>query len=375
MARFLILLLVTAGCGHGQAANDVRSTSDAAHNITDATQRVSDSDASGQSDGGQCLLDCETLDAPPMNPAAPKDLAALVQAHRMAEDLAFLAQPRPPASAHWQAVQDECANQFAALGFEVLIEPFDLENHQGVNVIGLKPGTTLPQERVYISAHYDHIAECDGADDNASGVAGVFESARALAHADYERTLAVACWDLEELGLKGSRAHVDGLVESGQVAVTASFVYEMIGYRSMEPGSQEIPPGLDLLFPDEAAKLEANDYKGNFLVVVADSFAHLPAVNLATFCEELTPTPVVLLELDQSQKNSPIFFTLQRSDHGAFWLKDMPAMMLTDTAEYRNKNYHCKDGPDSLERLDVDYAADIVTATVAAAAAALTIAK
>ncbi len=306
----------------------------------------------------------------PKGPGTAAEVAKLVDEDRLWEDLVQLAKPRPPDSAHWQLAQDTCAQRFAELGFDVTLEPFEMEGHAGVNVLGTLAGGDLAQEHVYISAHYDHIADCDGADDNASGVAGVLESARVLAAGSYRRTLVVACWDLEELGLKGSRAHVASLVKNN-VLVAASFVYEMIGFRDMTPGSQAIPPGLDLLFPEEAGKLAENEYRGNFLVVVADSLAHLPAVNLRIFAESLTETPVVLLELDQAQKNSPLFFTLQRSDHGAFWLEDYPALMLTDTAEYRNKNYHCTQGPDAVDRLDPGYAADIVQATVAAAAAAL----
>ncbi len=354
----LLISMVLSNCGAGKSV---------------APGDIASADNSGVLDlhRGDSLAEVKVPgDIPPPVPDKPADVAALVEPHRIWSDLVLLSKPRPPGSEQWQLAQDLCADRFAALGYEVSIEPFDMESHSGVNVLGTLPGSGLPDEMVYISAHYDHIADCDGADDNASGIAGVLESARVLAAASYRRTLVVACWDLEELGLKGSRAHTARLKEGSQ-EVVVSFVYEMIGYRSMEPGSQEIPPGLDLLFPEEAALLAANDYKGNSLVVVADSFAHLPAKNLAFFAEQLTATPVVLLELDQAQKNSPIFFTLQRSDHGAFWLEDYPAMMLTDTAEYRNKNYHCTAGPDSVDRLDRDYAADIVRATTAAAAMTL----
>src|SRR5690606_20146741 len=132
-------------------------------------------------------------------------LSQCVEAARYQADLEAIAMPREPESAHWQAVQDLCAERLEGLGFTV-------ERHAyatGVNVIGVREGTSEPQRRVLVGAHYDHIAGCAGADDNASGVAGALEAARVLAMASFPRTLVVACWDEEERGLIGSRAYAE----------------------------------------------------------------------------------------------------------------------------------------------------------------------
>jgi hypothetical protein len=367
----LALLLLLAACAGPRSPGPADTGSRAAADLPRPQDGLdSRKEDEGTPDLGPLPETRDPREAVEPGPPGAAEIAARVDADRLWEDLLVVAQPRPPGSDHWLAVQQLCQERLSELGFQVELRPFESEGKSGVNVVGLFPGEGREHELVFVSAHYDHIADCDGADDNASGVAGVLETARALVTARYDRTLAVACWDLEEQGLVGSRAYVDELkAKGGKVAV--SFVYEMIGYCSHEPGSQEMPPGLNLLFPEEAAKLEANGYRGDFVALVTDSLAHLPATNLALFMEELTEVPPVVIELDQAQKNSALFYTLQRSDHAAFWLNDYPAMMITDTAEYRNENYHCKAGPDSAERLDPAFLAAVVRGTTAAAAHAL----
>jgi Zn-dependent M28 family amino/carboxypeptidase len=164
---------------------------------------------------------------------------------RLQSDVVLIAEPRPPGSTHWQAIQDLCADRFQQYGFEV-------ERHQyatGVNVIGKRAGSTTPGEQVIISAHYDHIPDCPGADDNASGVAAVLETARVLAGAAFDRTLVLACWDEEEDGLIGSEAYATRAAQNNETIVSMVSL-EMIGYRS-DSNSQTTPAGFNLLFADE----------------------------------------------------------------------------------------------------------------------------
>lgn len=295
----------------------------------------------------------------------PADLAALVDQDLYYDDLVFISEPRPPGSEHWQAVQDLCKERFEQLGFETSLHDYG----SGVNVIGVKPGVDLPGEDVLISAHYDHIFNCPGADDNGTGVAGVLESARVLSMADYSRTLVVACWDEEELGMVGSYAYaLEAKAQADDIVV--AYVYEMIGYKSDEPGSQEIPMGFEYIFPEQIAELEENEFKGDFLAIVSDDWAHEPAELIASFGKD-SGLPAFVLELTQGQKNNAMFHDLRRSDHSAFWAADYPAMMLTDTANFRNTHYHCKDGPDVVSDLDHEFAAKIISATVYSAAETL----
>ena len=299
----------------------------------------------------------------PMGSAA--ELAGCVDPARYLADLEFVAQPREPGSEHWQAVQDLCVERLSAAGFEV-----DLHTYaSGVNVLGRKLGTELPDEQVLIGAHYDHIPGCNGADDNATGLAGALEAARVLGQADFPRTLIVACWDEEEDGLVGSEAYVE-LASSLGDNILFNYNFEMIGFRDDSPNAQTVPDGFELLFPDQVAELEANEYRGDFIAVIVDD-AGVPFVEPFVSYAESFGVPALLLPVPADLKNSPLLADLRRSDHAAFWEQDIPAVMLTDTSNFRYANYHCAAGEDAVELLDHDFAAGVVAATVGAAAEAL----
>lgn len=289
------------------------------------------------------------------------DAASCVDEGRYTELITQLAEPRFPGSTGWSAAQDLCASTFAAAGFEV--ERYDYGT--GVDVIGRKPAADPAAEIVLLSAHYDSVEDCTGADDNASGVAGALVAAEALAGWSGPRELQVACWDEEESGLVGSLTYADRLADEGRV-VALSEVFEMIGYRSDAPDTQTVPDGFDLVFPDAVAAIEANGSRGDFILLAADEHA-ANAVAAFTARGAVDGLPVVPLSLTDAQATSPLFSTLQRSDHASFWYHGWPAVMINDTAEYRNAAYHCSDGEDSLGRLDLGFATEVVRGAVAAA--------
>jgi Zn-dependent M28 family amino/carboxypeptidase len=288
-----------------------------------------------------------------------------VDEQRIAADLTTVAAPRSPGLPQWQAVQDLCADRFASLGYTV-------ERHAyatGVNVIGVRPGTRVPAEQVFLSAHYDSVTNCPGADDNGSGVAGVLEAARVLSLQPHDRTIVVACWDEEERGLIGSRAYVTRAAAAGD-QIVASFVFEMIGFRSTVPNAQKSDAKNAAIFPDQEAQLAANEYRGDFLLVVHDEHADAPVAALVQTATEVGLPTLVLRVLDGLKTNSAAG-ALRRSDHAPFWDVDYPALQLTDTADYRNAHYHCIGGPDAIADLDLAFATLVVQATVGAAVATL----
>ncbi len=290
-------------------------------------------------------------------------LGACVDPTRYLADLELVAAERPPGSPHWQVVQDHCAATLAAAGFTVELHTTPIG---GTNVIGTLPGVTRGAEHVVLSAHYDHVAGCAGADDNGTGTAGVLEAARVLGAGTFERTLVLACWDREESGLDGSRAWA-AEAKAADTQITASLVFEMLGYVSHEPDSQDLPGGVGLLFPDEAAWLEARDNRGDFIALIADE-ASAPALDAFSASAEALELPALPLTVPPDLLANPVVSDLFRSDHAAFWEQGYPGVMLTDTANFRNPHYHCAGGPDIVADLDVDFAARVVRAAVEAIA-------
>jgi hypothetical protein len=292
-------------------------------------------------------------------PASPEAVMECVESARWSADLARLSGVRTPRSPKWQEAQDLCASRFAEQGYQV--ERFDYGG--GIDVIGVKPGA-VPEE-VVVSAHYDGVENCPAADDNASGTAGLLESARILAAGRFERTLVVACWDDEENGMVGSKAWAARARSRGET-IAASLVYEMIGFRSTAPNSQTLPPGTDAVFPDKKAWLDAREWRGDFIAVVADTRAHESVVALERWAEP-AGLPVLAVELPALLLSTPLARPLYRSDHSAFWENDYPGVMITDTADYRNPRYPCTLGDDSPESLDPEFAGRVVKTVTAAA--------
>lgn len=274
-------------------------------------------------------------------------LMQCVDKARLEADVHLIAKPRPPESEHHSTVRKLCAERLSKLGFEVSYQSYG----SGTNVIGVKPGFTKPTEQVIISAHYDHLENCPGADDNASGVASVLETARVLAEARLDRSLVVACWDEAERGQIGSQAYARDARKRGDKIVTM-FSYESIGYASSEPDSQRVPDRFEELFPDQALAMLDNDYRGDFLTVVADTATEGWALALVKHAKEVE-LPVQVLTLTTATKARQK--KVHRSDHSSFWEADFPALLVTDSGSFRNPNTHCEGGPDSPDKLDYTF--------------------
>lgn len=282
-------------------------------------------------------------------------LARCVEAGRIADDLGILAVPRGPGTAGHARVRAICRERFAALGFAVEEQRFE----GGVNVIGVKPGVTRHGEKVVVSAHYDAVGDCTAADDNASGVAVLFEAARALAEARFSRSLVVACWDGGENRQAGSSAYAR---EAG-ASVRAMVSLESVGYVDRRPDSQRIPEGFERLFPDMALRMLDNDDRGDFATVVSDRRAAAWARRVAEADPTLRVEVLVVSDAAKAQQR-----TLHRSDHASFWEVEGRAILLTDTGPFRNPRHHCEGGDDTPDHLDFDFAAGMARLAVVAAA-------
>lgn len=195
------------------------------------------------------------------------------------------------------------------------------------------------RERVVVGAHYDAAGSFPAADDNASGVAGVIELAHLLAQAPPRSRVELAAYPLEEppfFGTRhmGSAVHAASLRREG-ARVRAMLALEMIGYFSDAPGSQRYPLGiLRAFYPSE----------GNFIAVVGKLGQGSLLRRVKRAMRRATPLPVHSLGAPRWVPG------VDFSDHASFWDAGYDAVMVTDSAFYRNPHYHtARDTPETLD--------------------------
>ena len=249
------------------------------------------------------------------------------------------------------------ADMLRAAGGQVSDQPYSSDGYTYRNVIAAFGPQS--EEQVVIGAHYDTFLGFPGADDNASGVAGVLELARLLG-ADTPRVrVELVAYSLEEpphfrTESMGSAVHAASL-KAKNARVRAMISLEMIGCFSDERGSQRFPLGLlRLLYPSA----------GNFIAVVGRIGGGGLVRTVKKAMRGATPLPV-------RSVNAPGFIPgIDFSDHLAYWNQGYPALMVTDTAFYRNPRYHTADDlPDTLDYRRMALVVDGLAAAVRAIAA------
>ncbi|MCC6459513.1 MAG: M28 family peptidase [Saprospiraceae bacterium] len=288
-----------------------------------------------------------------------------VDSMRLRADLEFVEGIRHYTAglAHLNAVHDSLKNCFAAQGLFAEEHTFSYAaNYVGRNVLGSNRGTLYADSVVIVDAHYDSIDNAPGADDNGSGTVGVLEVARLLSRYPSEKTLRFIGFDLEEAGLVGSARYVSsGLPTNEKVA--GVFNFEMIGYYSEEPNSQQVPAGFNILFSQAYSQLQANQFRGDCIINVGNTSFPGLANRFHQSATQYVPDLKVLDVIMQTGIPVP---DLLRSDHAPFWGANLPALMITDGANYRNKCYHTPS--DTLdEKLNFTFMSNVVKTTVAAA--------
>lgn len=242
----------------------------------------------------------------------------------------------------------------------------------GLNILGVKEGVASG-EALIVGAHHDTIRDTGGADDNGAGIAALLMLARILAPYRFQRSVILAAFDMEELGLLGSRALVPVLLK--ERPLLGAVIFETMAYTSTSPNSQRLPPGLGLLYPGQIRRLRRTHFSGDWTLLLyrqtalplvqgfAEGLAHLAGPGAPLLVRTATDLPVIGRPLGSL---IPSLHHFARSDHTAFWEADVPAMMVTDTANFRNPHYHRpSDTPDTL---DYDRLAAIVGATAVAIA-------
>ena len=220
------------------------------------------------------------------------------------------------------------------------------KNKEYRNVIATKAGTEKHGEIVLVGSHYDSVWGSPGADDNASAVAGLLELVRVFTKGDFSRTIRFVAFTNEEppfflTKYMGSRVYANRAKMNGE-NITAMICLESIGYYSTKPGSQQYPPVIGLFYPN----------KGNFIAVVGN----LKSRNLVRKVKEIfkknSRFPI------ESIATTSLVPGINFSDHDSFWRKGYQAVMVTDTAFYKNPHYHCPS--DAHEKLDYRSMAEVV---------------
>lgn len=196
------------------------------------------------------------------------------------------------------------------------------------NLIATKPGIDEPQRIIEIGAHYDTVPGSPGADDNSSGVAGVLEAARVLAPLRLEKSVRFCLYGAEEIGLVGSSLHVRELEKNKEEQVEGTFILEMIGYATDAEDSQDAPIRVPLI-----ASLP---HTGDFITVVGN----FSSGGLGNIYERAADRYVPELKYYSANRIGGFFADAARSDHFPYWHVGRKAIMLTDTANFRNHHYH-----------------------------------
>jgi hypothetical protein len=206
------------------------------------------------------------------------------------------------------------------------------------NVVLTSPGPA-DGPFVLLGAHYDSVPGTPGADDNASAMAVCLECARLVARHGIGAVM-IVFFNREEDGLIGSREFVASLAKRAARKVGEAHVFEMVGYRSRAPGSQKLPRGLPVPLAPDA---------GDFLGLVANRGSNAISDHLLGLAARYVPQcPVIALQISFGVERA--FADLNRSDHAPFWRAGIPAIMWTDTSEFRNPHYHRdSDTPDTLD--------------------------
>jgi Zn-dependent M28 family amino/carboxypeptidase len=297
-----------------------------------------------------------------VNPVKPQpnDVGVTVEADKLRLHVGSLTRLGGYRSFEYPAVLDRAAeyirDEWAAMGFEVEEQPYEVMGTTYRNVLtGYGPSDG---PLVVVGAHYDVCGDQDGADDNGSAVASLLELSRLLAteRPPLARRIELVAFTLEEPPFfrtdgMGSAVHVQSLRQRG-APVKAMISLEMLGYFSDAPRSQSFPaPGFGLLYPRT----------GSFIAVVGNLAGRRLTREVKSRMAGACAVPVHSI-------NAPsIVPGVDFSDHLNYWRAGIPAVMITDTAFYRNPNYH--QPSDTAETLDYDRAAEVVKGLYAAVVA------
>lgn len=310
------------------------------------------------------LAGCATHEPQAKPAAGPKSSAPVVEqaglpplserersiAEELKKDVAELAGKigERNADKKWElaSAADWLVEMLEQAGYAVRRDGHEIDGVAVQNLIVEVKGGRTGNEVVIVGAHYDSARGSPGANDNAIGVAAVLALARRYKSATPERSLRFALFANEEAPYfqtdkMGSVLYAKGVAERRE-KVVAMLSVESIGIYSDSPGSQRFPKGVEGKYPT----------KGDFAAVVGNAASKRLVDIVAEGLDARGSLPARGAALPDSVPEAGW------SDHWAFWKIGVPAVMITDTAGFRDPHYH--KASDTPERLDYERAARLV---------------
>jgi Zn-dependent M28 family amino/carboxypeptidase len=246
---------------------------------------------------------------------------------------------------------------FRSFGYTVENQQVPFHGRTYRNIVATMQGKEEEKKWLLLGAHYDAAWGSPGADDNASGVAVLLETARILSRCTLKRTIEFVAFTLEEPQpqtvhfLIGSDYFAQDAKRTGK-SYHAVLILESVGYTDMTDRSQIVPAFIGIKIPKT----------GNFLGIIGNSRSKNIMQSFHAITDEYAPDlPVVPYKVPLSGYLIP---ETRFSDHASFWKCGYPALMLTDTAMFRNPYYHTP--RDRFNTLDFTFMLNVTKAVVSA---------
>ena len=250
-------------------------------------------------------------------------------------------------------------NQTAEYTFSVFNQYADTTYYQSYEVRGemyknviCRLGSANNKPLVVIGAHYDVSGNQEGADDNASGVVGLLELVRLLSKEKLKYPIEIVAYTLEEPPFfrsenMGSYIHAKSLYDAG-TPVYGMVCFEEIGYFDDRAKSQS--------YPIKAMKVIYGS-KGNYIMLAKK-------IGSGAFVRKLSKSFKKQATIKTKSIKAALKWGVDLSDHANFWKFGYDALMITNTAYYRNPNYH--KSSDTMETLDIPKMMKVIDTTALA---------
>lgn len=228
--------------------------------------------------------------------------------------------------------------QWTQQGYEVATQSYHARGVACENLEVTHQGSSRKEQIILVGAHYDSVEGSPGADDNASGVAAMLEISRRLAGRPTGRTVRFVAFVNEEppfffWNQMGSMVYARAARKRGD-DIRMMLSLEMLGYYDNLPNSQRYPPLCRFFYPNH----------GNFVAFVSNLRSRRQLRHAVRSFRMNSTFPVEHLAAPS------IVPGVSWSDHLSFWRHGYRALMVTDTAHYRNPYYHtARDLPDKLD--------------------------